>query len=99
MKIVQGDEIEWKRGLEYRGGTFHYRNLLEGEAGPSGISSCRWGATTRISCRRAIVTTSNSSVSSLKVIWIRPRWHDEARHGRYFPEGAHYGPQTSRWMR
>jgi len=33
MKIVQGDELEWVRGLEYRGGTFHYRNLMEGTAG------------------------------------------------------------------
>ena len=33
MKIVQGDEIEWVRGLEYRGGTFHFRNLMEGTAG------------------------------------------------------------------
>ena len=33
MKIVQGDTLEWMRGLEYRGGTFHYRNLMEGTAG------------------------------------------------------------------
>ena len=33
MKIVQGDELEWVRGLEYRGGTFHYRNLMEGTPG------------------------------------------------------------------
>ena len=33
MKIVQGDELEWVRGLEYRGGTFHFRNLMEGTPG------------------------------------------------------------------
>lgn len=33
MKIVQGDELQWERGLEHRGGIFHFRRLLEGEAG------------------------------------------------------------------
>ena len=33
MKIVQGDELEWVRGLEYRGGMFHFRNLMEGTPG------------------------------------------------------------------
>ena len=33
MKITQGDELEWVRGLEYRGGTFHYRHLLNGTPG------------------------------------------------------------------
>lgn len=32
MKIVQGDEVQWKHGpgkhgLEHRGGTFNYRGL------------------------------------------------------------------------
>ena len=33
MKIVQGDQLEWVRGLEYCGGTFHFRNLMEGTSG------------------------------------------------------------------
>jgi hypothetical protein len=33
MKITQGDELPWRRGLEHRGGMFHFRNLMEGEAG------------------------------------------------------------------
>jgi len=33
MKIVQGDELERRRGLEHRGGTFHFRMLMEGEPG------------------------------------------------------------------
>src|ERR1700749_4337572 len=33
MKIVHGDALEWRRGLEYRGGSFHFRNLAEGEEG------------------------------------------------------------------
>jgi hypothetical protein len=31
MKIVQGDEVARIRGLEYRGGIFHFRHLVEGE--------------------------------------------------------------------
>src|SRR4029450_7264552 len=33
MKIVQTDPIPLKRGLEPRGGTFHGRIMVEGEAG------------------------------------------------------------------
>ena len=33
MKIVQGHETEWKRGLQHCGGTFHYRHLLNGTPG------------------------------------------------------------------
>jgi hypothetical protein len=36
MKIVQGHEVEWKRGLQHRGGTFHYRHLLDGTPGTIG---------------------------------------------------------------
>ena len=36
MKIVQGDAVEWKRGLQHRGGTFHYRHLLNGTPGSIG---------------------------------------------------------------
>ena len=36
MKIVQGNEAEWKRGLQHRGGTFHYRHLLNGTPGTIG---------------------------------------------------------------
>ena len=36
MKIVQCDDVEWKRGLQHRGGTFHYRHLLNGTPGTLG---------------------------------------------------------------
>jgi hypothetical protein len=36
MKLVHADEIEWKRGLQHRGGTFHYRHLLNGTPGTVG---------------------------------------------------------------
>ena len=35
-KIVQYDDAEWKRGLQHRGGTFHYRHLLNGTPGTLG---------------------------------------------------------------
>ena len=72
MKIVQGDELEWVRGLEYRGGTFHYRNLMEGTPAPSTTSSSRWAAATRISSRRGTGTISSSSASSSKAASISP---------------------------
>ncbi len=33
MKVVQIDEVPLKRGLEHRGGTYHSRELLEGQPG------------------------------------------------------------------
>jgi hypothetical protein len=36
MRMVHGDEVEWKRGLQHRGGTFHYRHLLNGTPGSLG---------------------------------------------------------------
>ena len=64
MKIVQGDELEWVRGLEYRGGTFHYRNLMEGTSGTIDNFELSMGRTTRTSSHRGIGTTSSSSASS-----------------------------------
>jgi hypothetical protein len=36
MKIVQGDAVEWRRALQHRGGTFHYRHLLDGTRATTG---------------------------------------------------------------
>jgi hypothetical protein len=36
VRIVQGDEIPLERALQHRGGTFHYRRVLEGEPGSPG---------------------------------------------------------------
>ena len=68
MKIVQGDELDWVRGLEYRGGTFHFRNLMEGTPGTIDNFQLSMGATTRISSRRGTGTTSSSSASSSRAI-------------------------------
>src|SRR6202050_2702823 len=36
MQIIHADQVEWKRGLQHRGGTFHYRHLLNGTPGSPG---------------------------------------------------------------
>src|SRR5262249_28860622 len=36
MKIVQIEDVERKRGLEHRGGTFHSRTMVEGTPGTPG---------------------------------------------------------------
>lgn len=96
MKIVQGDQVEWKRGLEYRGGTFHYRNLLEGEAGTIGNFQLSMGRNDKdfVSPRHRHNFDQ-----------FRFQLEGDLEFGRdgtmkpgmvgYFPEGAHYGPQTS----
>jgi hypothetical protein len=96
MKIVQGDEVEWKRGLQHRGGMFHYRHLLEGTQGTAGNFPLGIGqqdgdfASPRHrhnfdQFRFQLEGTSNFD-----------------RNGKmtagtlgYFPEGAAYGPQSS----
>lgn len=95
MKIVQGDEVEWKRGLQHRGGIFHYRNLMEGEPGDIGNFQLSMGR-------------SNKDFLSPRhrhnFEQFRFQLEGELSFGRdgvmkpgmvgYFPEGAHYGPQT-----
>ena len=96
MKIVQGDQLEWKRGLEHRGGTFHFRNLLEGEAGTIGNFQLSMGNNDKdfVSPRHRHNFEQ-----------FRFQLEGDLEFGRdgtmkpgmvgYFPEGAHYGPQTS----
>lgn len=95
MQIVQGDTVEWRRGLEYRGGMFHFRKLLEGTPGVIGNFQLSMGR-------------SNKDFLSPRhrhnFEQIRISHQGELRFGRdgmlrpgiigYFPEGAHYGPQT-----
>ncbi len=95
MQIVQGDTIEWRRGLEYRGGMFHFRKLLEGTPGTIDNFQLSMGR-------------SNKDFLSPRhrhnFEQIRISHQGELKFGRdgmlrpgiigYFPEGAHYGPQT-----
>ncbi len=96
MKIVQGDQVEWKRGLEYRGGTFHFRNLMEGRAGTIGNFQLSMGRNDK---------DFMSPRHRHNFEQFRFQLEGELEFGRdgtmkpgmcgYFPEGAHYGPQTS----
>src|SRR5215471_4015268 len=96
MNIVQGDELDWVRGLEHRGGTFHYRNLMEGMPG------------TRDNFQLSMGRNDKDFVSPRhRHNFEQFRFQlegdlDFARDGKmtpgmvgFFPEGASYGPQTS----
>jgi len=96
MKIVQGDALEWTRGLEHRGGMFHFRNLMEGTPG------------TRDNFQLSMGRNDKDFVSPRhRHNFDQFRFQlegdlDFARNGKmtpgmvgYFPEGAAYGPQTS----
>ncbi len=96
MKLVHADEVEWKRGLQHRGGTFHYRHLLEGEDGTPGNFHLGIGqqdgdfASPRHrhnfdQFRFQIEGTSNFDRNGKMT----------AGTFGYFPEGAAYGPQSS----
>jgi hypothetical protein len=96
MKIVHGDEVECKRGLQHRGGTFHYRHLLEGEAGTPGNFHLGIGQ-----------QDGDFASPRHRHNFDQFRFQLEGtmnfdRNGKmaagtlgYFPEGAAYGPQTS----
>jgi len=96
MKIVQGDELPWTRGLEHRGGIFHFRNLMEGTPGRRDNFQLSMGRSDKdfVSPRHR----HNFEQFRLQLEGDL----DFARDGTmragmvgYFPEGASYGPQTS----
>jgi len=95
MKIVQGDELDWTRGLEHRGGTFHYRNLMEGE--PVTIDNFQLSMGR---CDRDFVSPRHRHNFDQFRFQLDSEL-DFARDGKmragmvgFFPEGALYGPQT-----
>jgi hypothetical protein len=96
MKIVQYDDAEWKRGLQHRGGTFHYRHLLNGTPGTLGNFQFNIGQLEgdfasprhrhnfdqfRIQLEGTMNFDRNGKMAAGSV--------------GYFPEGAPYGPQSS----
>lgn len=95
MKIVQGDEIALKRGLEHRGGTFHFRLLLEGEPGTPDnfqLSLGQMGGDFFSPRHRHNFEQIRFQVEGSL---------DYGRDGKltagmvgYFPEGMSYGPQS-----
>jgi hypothetical protein len=97
MKIVQGDELQWQRGLEHRGGMFHFRNLMEGEPGTIDNFQLSMG-------RASGDFYSPRHHHNFEQIRFQLESEaDFARDGTmtagmvgYFPEGAFYGPQTQK---
>jgi len=95
MKIVQGDELEPRRGLEHRGGTFHYRMLMEGEPGTPDNFQFTLGQ------MGGDFFSPRHRHNFEQVRFQIEGTLDFARDGKlapgmvgYFPEGMHYGPQT-----
>ena len=96
MNVVQYDEVEWKRGLQHRGGTFHYRHLLNGTPGVLGNFQFNIGQ-----------LEGDFASPRHRHNFDQFRYQIEGtmnfdRNGKmpagsfgYFPEGAAYGPQTS----
>jgi hypothetical protein len=95
MRIVQGDELDWNRGLQHRGGTFHYRSLMEGTPGTIDNFQLNMGR-----CDKDFVSPRHRH----NFDQFRFQLENElnfARDGKmrpgmvgFFPEGASYGPQT-----
>ena len=95
MKIVQGDELEWKRGLEHRGGIFHNRILVEGE--PGSLDNFQIG----VGRMSGDFYSPRHHHNFEQIRFQLEGALDFARDGKmetgmvgYFPEGCFYGPQT-----
>jgi mannose-6-phosphate isomerase-like protein (cupin superfamily) len=95
MKIVHGDTLEWRRGLEYRGGTFHFRNLAEGEEGSVDNFKLSVGRSSAdfYSPRHRHNFEQIRFVLDGELSFGRDGTLSAGMIG-YFPEGVHYGPQT-----
>jgi hypothetical protein len=96
MKLVHADEVEWKRGLQHRGGTFHYRHLLEGRPGTP--NNFHLGIGQQDGDFASPRHRHNFDQFRFQIEGTM----DFDRNGKmaagalgYFPEGAAYGPQTS----
>jgi hypothetical protein len=96
MKIVQGDQIEWVRGLEHRGGTFHFRHLIDGEPGTIGNFSLSMGRNDKdfVSPRHRHNFDQFRFQLEGDLNFARDGKMTPGMVG-FFPEGASYGPQTS----
>ena len=96
MQITQYDDVKPVRGLQYRGGTFHFRHLLNGTAGTIGNFQFNIGE-----------QDGDFASPRHRHNFDQFRFQIEGtmnfdRNGKmtagsfgYFPEGAAYGPQTS----
>jgi hypothetical protein len=97
MKIVQIDDVERKRGLEHRGGTFFSRTMVEGTPGTPGnfkFSLSELG------------TDYSGPRHRHNFDQFRFSLEGESDYGQdgtlkagmlgYYPEGVHYGPQVNK---
>ena len=97
MKIVQVDDVERKRGLEHRGGTFFSRTMVEGQPGTPGnfkFSLSELG------------TDYSGPRHRHNFDQFRFALEGESDYGQdgslkagmlgYYPEGVHYGPQVNK---
>ena len=96
MQVVQPENVERKRGLEHRGGTFYARTLVQGTPGTPGnfkLSLSESGSDHSGPRHRhnfdqfRFMIRGSSSFDRDGVL-------KEGMLG-YFPEGVHYGPQTN----
>ena len=96
MKIVQGDQLEWTRGLEHRGGTFHYRNLMEGTPGTIDNFQLSMGRNDKdfVSPRHRHNFDQFRFQLEGDLNFARDGKMTPGMVG-FFPEGGSYGPQTS----
>lgn len=97
MKVVQGDEIPLVRGLEYRGGMFHSRRLLEGTPGTVDNFQLSVG----VSQGDFYSPRHRHNFEQIRVQLDGEAYFD--RDGTmtpgtvgYFPEGVFYGPQSQK---
>lgn len=95
MKIVQGDELPLERGLEHRGGMFHFRRLMEGEPGRIDNFQLSYGQ------MGGDFFSPRHRHNFEQIRFQLQGVLDYARDGKlkkgmvgYFPEGMHYGPQS-----
>ncbi len=96
MKIIHADDIEWKRGLQHRGGTFHFRHMFDGTPDTPGNFQFNIG---RIEGDfESPRHRHNFEQFRFQIDGVM----NFARNGKmgpgsfgYFPEGAFYGPQSA----
>jgi len=95
MKIVHGDEVPFQRGLQYRGGTFHSRTLMEGEPGTVGNFSLVLGR------NEGDFFSPRHRHNFEQIRYAFEGTLDFAKTGKlsegmvgYFPEAVSYGPQS-----
>lgn len=96
MKIIHAEDIEWKRGLEHRGGTFHFRHMFDGEPDTPGNFQFNIG---RIGGDFASPRHRHNFEQFRYQVEGTMSFGRNGKMGQgsfgYFPEGAPYGPQSS----